>query len=389
MKNNNPVVVHLMRQYLAPTETFIHNQMAFLGAYRPFVICHRMRNGVSPPADYDVFSAVAHMRGFPQAWANLAYELLRYLPANEIGLMEDAINDVKAKLLHFHYAVDARYFLGLKKRIKLPSLVSLYGYDISLFPRLYFGLGSDYLKPIFASIDRFIAMSNDMKKDLVALGCPEDKIIVHYYGVECDRFADPKREYPQKDVLNILMCGTLEIKKAQHLVLAALHEIDERKAVKVRFQVTIIGDGPMRSTLVNMVEQYGLQKRVRFCGHIPYDSDILIEEFSNADIFALPSITVKGDKEGIPGTIVEAMAAGLPVISSCHAGIPEIISNGVHGILVQEKDHQGLVDALAALIENHDLREKMGRAAARKATGELDARKRILDLERIYEDMLG
>ncbi|HEX7320788.1 MAG TPA: glycosyltransferase [bacterium] len=389
MRNSNPVVAHLMRQYLGPTETFIHYQMAFLGAYRPFVICHRLRNGVEPPADYNVFSAVAHTAGFPKTWARFAYQLLRYLPAVEIGLMEDVINDVKAKLLHFHYAVDARYFLGLKKRIRLPSLVSLYGYDVSLFPRLYFGLGLDYLKPIFVSIDRFIAMSNDMKKDLVALGCPEDKIIVHYYGVECDRFANPKREYRQKDILNILMCGTLEIKKAQHLVLAALHEIEERKAAKVRFQITFVGDGPMRSNLVNMVERYGWQKRVRFCGHIPYDSDVLIEEFRNADIFALPSITVKGDKEGIPGTIVEAMAAGLPVISSYHAGIPEIIENGVHGILVQEKDHQGLIDALTALLENRYLREKMGKAAAGKAIGELDARKRILDLERIYEQLLG
>jgi colanic acid/amylovoran biosynthesis glycosyltransferase len=389
MRNDNPVVAHLMRQYLAPTETFIHIQMAFLTAYRPFVICHRLRHGVEPPADYGVFSAVARMRGLPKTRAKIAYRLFRSLPADETSVMENAITDAKARLLHFHYAVDARYFLGLKKKIKLPSLVSLYGYDISLFPRLYFGLGSEYLKPIFEYLDCFVAMSNDMKKDLVALGCREDKIVVHYYGVDCDRFAYPERKHLQKDVLNILVCGTLEIKKAQHLVLAALHEIEARKAANTRFRLTFIGDGPMRSTLVNMVDHYSWQDRVRFCGHIPYDSNDLVREFKNADMFALPSITVKGDKEGIPGTIAEAMAAGLPVISSYHAGIPEIVENDVHGILVREKDHKGLVDALSTLIENRDLREKMGRAAARKAIKELDAKKKILDLERIYEHLLG
>lgn len=388
MKNHKPVVVHLIRNYLAPTETFIHNQMAFLVNYQPYVVCHGLRNGVKPPDDYDIFSAGATTTGLWKIYADFAYKISRYLSASEIDLMAAAIADSNARLLHFHYAVDARYFLKLKKKLKLPSLVSLYGYDVSMFPRSRLGLGLKYLKPIFEHFDRFVAMSNDMKKDLVKLGCPENKIIVHYYGVECSRFACPDRHYQSKGVLNILMCGTLEVKKAQHLVLAALYELEKRGTTKRNFRVTLVGDGPMRPVLAKMVKKYGMQDRVRFCGHIPYRSNELVEEFRQADIFALPSITVKGDKEGIPGTIVEAMAAGLPVVSSYHAGIPEVIEHDVHGLLVKEMDSQGLADALAALVDSQGQRERLGRAAALKAIRDLDVKKRISNLEKIYDGLL-
>ena len=89
-----------------------------------------------------------------------------------------------------------------------------------------------------------------------------------------------------------------------------------------------MGDGHLRAKLESLIESFGWRDRVNFLGHVPHNSSRLIEEYMKADIFTLPSVTIKGDKEGIPGTLVEAMANGLPVVSTYHAGIPDLITDG-------------------------------------------------------------
>jgi colanic acid/amylovoran biosynthesis glycosyltransferase len=238
-------------------------------------------------------------------------------------------------------------------------------------------------------MDCFIAMSKDMRQDLTQIGCPENKIIVHYYGIDTDRFAYPERTYPEKRVVNILVCGTLEPKKAQDRVLQALHLWEQSGQSSYSFTVTFMGDGPLRPKLESLVHSFGWQDRVRFLGHVPYHEPRLVEEYRQADIFTLPSITIKGDKEGIPGTIVEAMACGLPVVSTYHAGIPEIIVNEENGLLVDEQDLEGLSRALGRLIENRALRERLGRAAACTATSRCRLLSRTRELECVYDQLLA
>ncbi len=383
----HPTVGHVMRRYLLPTETFVGNQITTLKRYRPVVLCYDRLENTSYPVDR-MHCILDRQSSVGRAVDRGLYRAARTVRPASVRLLTEQARQEGVQLLHFHYLVDARCLLHLKRQTGLPAMVSAYGYDVSSFPRWYGGYGYHYLKPIFGELDLFVAMSEDMRRDMRALGCPDEKIIVHYYGSDCSRFRYPERSYPQKDEMTIFSCGTLQEKKAQHLVLEALRLVEQRGMVRRRFRVVLVGDGPLRPRLEQQIAAYGWQDKVTLVGHVPHHEQMLVDAYRQADIFTLPSITVKGDKEGIPGTIVEAMAAGLPVVATYHAGIPAIIEAGRDGVLVREGDIEAMARAFATLIEHAPLRAYLGRAAAERARRELDLQQRTRNLEAIYDNLL-
>jgi colanic acid/amylovoran biosynthesis glycosyltransferase len=382
-----PVVGHVARNFLAPTETFVWNQVRTLERYRPVAFCRRRTDSFDYP--FEVVSARDVLPPALRVADDLAYAARWLVPPAAAALARAALERSVA-LLHFHYLVDARFFLGMKRRLDVPSVVSGYGYDVSHFPRSFRGLGARYLAPLFEEIDCFLAMSDDMAADMVALGCPREKVVVHYYGTDTDRFDNPHRRYEDKDVVDVLMCGTLEPKKAQDRVLLALRRWEATAGRDAPgFRVTFVGDGPLRGELERITRELGWDQRVTFLGHVPHEDPSLEEAYARADVFALPSVTIAGDKEGIPGTIVEAMASGLPVVSTYHAGIPAVVENGRSGLLVDEEDLDGLGNALGRLIADTSLREALGTRARADAAARLRLQGRTPQLESIYDSLLA
>jgi colanic acid/amylovoran biosynthesis glycosyltransferase len=380
-----PTVAHAMRAYLARTETFVSNQITSLRHHRPVVVAHHRRPTTEVPLGEGLIASERLARPVAAAEA-LAYRAAKLaLPAG-IAAMARYVRDEDARLLHFHYLTDARFLLGVQRRTGLPAVVSGYGYDVSWFPRQWRGLGRRYLRPVFEHVECVLAMSDDMAADIRAIGCPDEKIVVHYYGSDTARFRFPQRSYEEREVPVVLSLGRLDEQKGQHLVLRALRRLEGRGR---DFRVVLVGDGPLRPALERLVTEYGWERRVTFAGHVPYASPALVDHLRTADIFAHPSITVDGLKEGIPGTIVEAMACGLPVVATWHAGIPAVIGDERHGLLVPEREVDALAAALDALLCDAGLRARLGTAAALRARDELDLQARTRELERIYDGLIG
>jgi colanic acid/amylovoran biosynthesis glycosyltransferase len=378
-----PTVGHVMRAYLANSETFVRNQITALRRYRPVVAAHHRRPGTQFPLDEGV---IAQDRLSPPVarLQVLAYRAARTALPPATSTLARYLREQDARLLHYHFLTDARFLLGVKARAGLPAIASAYGYDVASFPRAWGGLGRLYLRPLFARLDGFLVMSEDMRQDLLDLGCPDAKITVHYHGSDTKRFRHPERVYGKDGPLVVLCVARLSHGKGQHLLLQALRRVERRG--RDDFRVVIVGEGPMRSELERLAAEYSWRERVTFAGHVPYTSDALVAHYRRADIFALASITrTDGGKEGIPGTIVEAMASGLPVIGSDLGGIPAVIEPGQHGLLVPEQNVDALASALEALLVDAALRQRLGTAAADRAARELDLDDRTVELERIYD----
>lgn len=166
----------------------------------------------------------------------------------------------------------------------------------------------------------------------------------------------------------ILSVGQLKEKKGFGDLIEACRLLRERG---VRFGCEIVGDGPLRASLATRIAELQLGSQVRLTGALVHDA--VIDRYRQATVFALPCVTgADGDRDGIPNVILEAMAMGLPVVSTRHSGIPEAVQDGRSGLLVPTGDPQALADAIAHLIEDQVLRDRLGRRGRQRVKEDFD-----------------
>jgi colanic acid/amylovoran biosynthesis glycosyltransferase len=378
-----PVVAHVVRGYLPATESFVHNQVTRANRYETRVVCHHRQGSEFPNAQ--CIAATDTMGGMLKTIDRLSDRLTRTPLPRAMDTMAQDIVASGACVLHFHYLVNARTYLPLKSRTGLPAVVSAYGYDVSRFPRRFGGLGRRYLSPMLTEVDYVLAISRTMSDDLIHLGVPEDRVRVHYHGIDTDRFAAPARRYEPSKLLTVLCCARLTRAKGQRRLVEALARVRDQS--NLGFRLVFVGDGPDHREIEQTVNRLRMGDVVQLAGHVPHLSDRLPAHYRAADVFALASTSERGEKEGIPGALVEAMAAGLPVVATRHGGIPEVVDDGHDGLLVEEADVGALARAIERLLADASLRRRLGTAAALRAARDLDLRVATTGLELLYDEM--
>jgi glycosyltransferase involved in cell wall biosynthesis len=183
-----------------------------------------------------------------------------------------------------------------------------------------------------------------------------------YNGLDLQQFTYERSSTAAAETPVILSVGRLIEKKGLGDLLAAVDILRRRGRC---FRVEIIGTGPLKSTLKAEVRRRGLEDVVTFLGAQP--QEVVHRAFRRATVFALPCVvTSQGDRDGIPTVLLEAMASGVPVVSTTVSGIPELIDSGHDGLLVAPHDPGMLADALGLLLADAELRDRLAQAARHK-----------------------
>ena len=196
---------------------------------------------------------------------------------------------------------------------------------------------------LFRRGDLMLPISDLWAGRLQKMGCPREKIAVSRMGVDMTRFS-PRPVKPPATPLEIISVARLTEKKGLHVAIEACRQLKEQG---VAFRYRILGIGPWERRLRTLIEQYQLEDVVEMPGFKP--SHEVKAMLDDADVFLLPSVTgADGDMEGIPVALMEAMAVGIPVVSTLHSGIPELVEADKSGWLVPENDARALAQRLAA-----------------------------------------
>lgn len=194
------------------------------------------------------------------------------------------------------------------------------------------------------------------------------KVHLVYHGADLTAFSaylrgdDPARQVSADAAPVILSVGRLVPKKGMRCLISACALLRDRG---IPFRCKIVGTGPLRNDLQQQIHDLGLADRVALLGAMTHDD--LVDVYGQATAFALvPQITENGDRDGIPNVLVEAMAAGLPVVSTSVSGIPELIEHGHTGLLVPPNDPQAAASSLELLLKDSDTRRHVSAAAQRQ-----------------------
>jgi colanic acid/amylovoran biosynthesis glycosyltransferase len=232
------------------------------------------------------------------------------------------------------------------------------GYDLSSYLHQH---GRHVYDRLFARADLICCVCAYMKEKLIKLGCDGRKIRVHRSGVDTKRFTVRPSSPSENGKVRALTIGRLVEKKGVQYGIQAVGALLKQYP---QLEYHIVGDGPLREELSRLIASLGADQHITLLGWKRQDE--VIDLLQNTDILVAPSVTSeKGDEEGVPGVVMEALACGVPVVSTYHSGIPEVVQDGQSGFLVPERDVGALADKLAYLIAHPRRRMEMGRAGRR------------------------
>lgn len=289
----------------------------------------------------------------------------------------------KFDIIHCHFGVSAHEMIFLKDIFpETKFITTFHGYDIS---KIVLQQGGAFYQNLFEKGDLFLPVSDYWKRRLIKLGCPEGKIRVHHVGINLDEFAFRQPLDANGRPLVLLSVGRLVEKKGHEWAIRALERLVTQYPSLV---YKIGGDGPLRKKLEDLIYELSLEQNVQFLG--PVEKKEVLKLYQETDIFVLPSVTAQsGDMEGIPVVLMEAMAIGIPVVSTFHSGIPELVKNGQNGFLVEERDSKELAKKLEFLIKDRGSWEGMGRNGRETVEKRFNLQSLNKELVKIYEELVG
>ncbi len=373
-QNDKPCVIHYSSVYLPFTCNWLYHQLIYQERVKPVFLSRKVRHREKFPGitvhSLDQYSLLRQ-----------AAEVAHFKIKGYFRFMDRLSRDYGARVLHVHFGYHGVKMAGLAARLGVRSLCSFYGDDAYNFP---LRRGLNVYQRLFRVYNRILVLGPAMKAQLVQLGCPPEKIIIHHLGTPVKEVPFRKRQAEPGEKLRFMLACNLVKKKG---VDVALHAF-ARLAESYSFSVDILGEGPLEDELKRLTQQLGLTERVTFQKFKTHEK--LIAHMHSAHVFVQASRTTEDSrKEGTPVVLMDAMASGMPVVSTRHSDIPELVHDGINGFLAEENDVDSLTQALRNILDNREQLMSLGYAGRQHVEREFDALTQARRLEDIYFNLLA
>jgi colanic acid/amylovoran biosynthesis glycosyltransferase len=372
------VVACYCATFLKPEMLHIYRQITALKRCRPVVIAQKREQAeryAFEPVHIVAKPATHFLRRF---WFRKVRDAPWQVSGAELHALLRVLTKTDARLLHIYFGHIAVHLLPLIRAWTKPSIVSFHGADVMV----------DMDKPAYREATRqmldavklVLVRSESLRREVIHLGCDEKKIELQRTGIPLDEFPFRERTSPQNGEWRFVQACRLIEKKGLPVTLRAFASFLRKYPDAT---LTIAGEGPLLGQLQGLARELKIDNRVSFTGFISQGQ--LRDIFYASHIFLHPSETGRdGNQEGIPNSLLEAMASGLPVFATQHGGIPEAIEHGVSGVLVPERDDDELARALRNAVEDPDFLSRIARTGAEVVAQEFDQRIQVRRLEDVY-----
>jgi colanic acid/amylovoran biosynthesis glycosyltransferase len=367
--------VLIFRRTLLPvSETFIEAQAGALRSFHPrYVGLLRAAQTLYVAPDSILLAGTRSIASLSKvalySWTNYAPQFHR------------AARLARPSLIHAHFAIDGATALPLAAALKIPLIVTLHGYDVTMSDR-FIGktlAGKLYLQRrqrLWQYASQFLCVSEFIRRKAIEAGFPQEKLRVHFIGIDREKFK-PEQGFPGKIVLFV---GRLVEKKGCIHLLRAMRKVQD---VEPAATAVILGDGPLRPTLESSARNLNL--RFEFLGSQP--SSIVRQWIAKANMLCIPSVTVSdGGSEGLGMVILEAQAVGRPVVGFRTGGIPEAIQENATGLLAPPGDEVALAEQILRYLQDEDLWRSASARGIRWIAERFDLKRQTEELEAIYEE---
>ena len=364
--------------FLKPEMLHIYRQITALERFRPVVIAQKREEADRFPFDEVTVVPKPRTHFLRRLWYRQLRDIPWQISRSESARLIAVLNAKRAALLHIYFGHIAVHLLPLIGRWDKPAVVSFHGADVMV----------DLEKPAYRAatirmldaVRLVLVRSESLRDGLVRLGCAADKIRLQRTGIPLHEFEFRPRSWPTDGSWRLVQAGRLIAKKGLRTTLRAF-AIFARQYPDAR--LTIAGEGPLLDELQQFATALQIAERVTFTGFASQAQ--LRELFYASHIFLHPSETAAdGNQEGVPNSMLEAMASGLPVFATTHGGIPEAIENGVSGVLVGEADADGLAQRLLEFAEQPDALSAIAQRGAQAVAENFEQRAQARKLEECY-----
>ncbi len=375
-----PVVASYCTTFLKPEMRHIYRQVTGLRRYDTFVMTReRMGEKEFPFPDIEVIPR-ARKNFVKRFWLKYVLGKPAVYYRGELQVLIKLLRRRPADLMHVYFGHTGVHLLPFIQEWNRPTVVSFHGMDIQSRPQQE-GY-DDQMRDMLRTVPLVLARSRSLFAALESWGCPREKLRLNRTGIPLEQYPLTQRSLPADGSWRFVQACRLIEKKGLKTALLAFAQFWKANPLA---SFTIAGDGPLKGDLEVLAQKLGVDGRVDFVGFLGQAQ--LAKLYAESHVFLHPSeMPPDQNQEGVPNSMLEAMATGLPVVATTHGGIPEAVTHERTGLLVPERDPEALAGALGQITSDPNRLHLLGQAAARAVREEFEQGKAIEKLEGFYDE---